>query len=152
MTYYEETGSYQNDPFESILDTGFRYDVPYRIDRKKYEDLLRSYDTNARIVDADVVMFRAEYYEHGEGERNYAFFAWPGNSPEGSHDFYDCILLPDYKYADTEAMFEKLARGMMECVIEPDKDCIKRDIDKMRDTIRTIKKHIATLQKILIEK
>ena len=152
MRYYEETGSYQNDPFESILDTGFRYDVPYRIDRKKYEDLLRSYDTNARIVDADVVMFRAEYYENDEGERNYAFFAWPGNSPEGSHDFYDCILLTDDKYVSTKAEFEKFAHGMTGCIIEPDKDCINRDIDKMRNTIRTIKKHIATLQKILIAK
>ena len=151
MTYYEETGSYQNDPFESILDTGFRYDVPYRIDRKKYEDLLRSYDTNARIVDADVVMFRAEYYEHSDDERNYAFFAWPENSPEGSHDFYDCILF-DYKYDDPCAEFEKFVHGMMECIIEPDAECVNAKIEKMRDMIKVFKKNIQTLQKILIAK
>ena len=41
MYYNPGTGSYCNDFMEHIADTKFRTNVPYKIDKQKYDEILR---------------------------------------------------------------------------------------------------------------
>ena len=49
MHYNEATDTYDNDRFEELLETGFRCDIPYLIDRKKYESVLEKRKFRMRI-------------------------------------------------------------------------------------------------------
>ena len=126
MTYLAETGSWQSDFLEKILDTDIRCDVPYKIDRKKYEDVVKKYSLELRIKDADVIIFRVDYskdFDDPDGEfTGKTFFAWPKNSPEGSDDFYDCFQFHDW-YGDEKHhadMFEIFVHELLESVMCPD--------------------------------
>ena len=56
MTYSASTGDYESDFLERILDTDFRYGVPYKIDREKYESTLKEFHQEMRVEDADVLL------------------------------------------------------------------------------------------------
>lgn len=123
MYYNPGTGSYETYFLEPILDTGFKSNVPYKIDRKKYQEILEKYKQDMRIVDADVVSFNYDYSKHDDGKIwLYAFYAYPKNSPEGSEDFYDCFLFDDIRCydKDIEEEYQKFVRELMECVIGVD--------------------------------
>ena len=123
MYYNPGTGSYETDFLEPILDTAFRCNVPYKIDREKYQEILEKYKQDMRIVDADVVSFNYDYSKHDDGEIwLYAFYAYPKNSPEGSEDFYDCFLFDDSRCngKNTEEEYQKFVRELMGCVIGVD--------------------------------
>ena len=128
MYYNESTGSYCNDFMEHIIDTGFRTDVPYKIDKQKYDEILRKYNNGSRFKDSDVVTFSMDYSFHhfdkgedGETPYLYSFFAWPENPSDGSGDFYDCILFEDYKYDNKQKeAYENFVRELMTSVIGVD--------------------------------
>ena len=125
MTYSSATDSYQADFLESILDTTYKYVVPYIIDRKKYEAVMKEFKKEVRIKDANVVVFHAYYNkdkeEDGGSICSYTFYAWPKNSPEGSEDFYDCShfwRLYDYNHKEK---FEEFVRAILGSVVGVDK-------------------------------
>jgi hypothetical protein len=123
MYYNPGTDSYETDFLEPILDTGFRCNVPYKIDRKKYQEIIEKYKQDMRIVDADVVSFTYDYSKHDDGEIwLYTFYAYPKNSPEGSEDFYDCFLFEDIRCngKNIEEEYRKFIQELMGCVIGVD--------------------------------
>ena len=61
MEYSEATGNYQTEFLEQILDTQFRYGVPYKIDKEKYDKVLEKYGEKTRFKDTDVVKFHSDY-------------------------------------------------------------------------------------------
>ena len=150
MTYSDATGSYQNDFLEQIPDSELRFDVPYKIDRKKYEKVIREHNQELRIFDADVVSFRADFY--GDTSKHFTFFAWPENSPEGSKDHYDCFQFLDYKYENEEEQlkaYNEFVHSILECVIEPDKEQVKNLMDRLTKEKETLENNINELQSIL---
>ena len=150
MTYSDATGSYQADFLENILDTDYRYGVPYKIDREKYEAAMKAFNKEIRTKDADVVVFHADYNkDEDEPERgvySYAFFAWPENSPEGSEDFYDCSQFWDWDYQDKhKEIFEAFVRDIIKSIISVDKEYLGKLIgekiaerNKMNDDIEIL--------------
>lgn len=156
MTYSDATGSYQADFLENILDTDFRYGLPYKIDREKYEAVMKEFNKEIRVKDADVVVFHADYNkDDDEPEReiySFAFFAWPQNSPEGSDDFYDCSQFWDYDYdCKHKEKFESFVRAILETVIGPDQEHVnKLKAEKIKEK-REIERQIADIDNIYRE-
>lgn len=163
MTYNIATDSYQNDEFEQILDTNFRYDIPYKIDREKYAEILKKHNQKMRIVDADVVLFRTDYccsssFDYNDEEKEnkepylYAFYAWPENSPEGR---YDCFLFSDDEYENKELQkeaYENFIREIMGCIIEVDKEYLQKVKDELISKIEEFYKQLNLVNNILNEK
>ena len=125
MTYNPGTDSYQADFLENILGTIYKYGVPYIIDREKYEAVMKEFNKDVRIKDANVVVFHADYNKDEENDRgvySYVFYAWPKNSPEGSEDFYDCSQFWDYDYDyKHKEKFEEFVRAILGSVVGVDK-------------------------------
>ena len=137
MYYNPGTGSYCNDFMEHIIDTEFRTDVPYKIDKEKYNDILLKYNECSRFKDSDVVTFSMDYSFHnssegedGETPYMYAFFAFP-EKPEGSEDFYDCILFQDYVYDDPKKSYEDFVKELMSSVIGVDIPTATKEKEKL---------------------
>lgn len=153
MTYSSGTGCYESDFLENILDTDFRYGIPYKVDRKKYEAVMRTFNKEIRVKDADVLVFHANYNkDDDEPERGiytYAFFAWPENSPEGSDDFYDCSQFWDSKYDDKhKEAFESFVHSILETVIAPDEEYMNKLKSEMQDNKKEIEKQIGIIDNI----
>ena len=95
MKYNSATDRYESEFLEPILDTDFKYGVPYKINREIYENAFKKFNKNSSIKHvikhADVVVFHAHY---DEDYGSYTFFAFPKNSPED----YDCSQF--YSYDD----------------------------------------------------
>ena len=157
MTYSNATDSYEAELLENILDTDFRYGIPYKIDREKYEMVMKTFNKEIRIKNADVVVFHADYTESGghgwctddkSNEFNYTFYAWPKNSPEGSDDFYDCSLFWDFDYDyKQKETFDRFVHAILETVIEVDyeyltelKNDLIREKNNIEEQIETITK------------
>lgn len=153
MTYSPGTGGYESDFLEKILDTDFRYGVPYKIDREKYESTLKEFHQEIRVKDADIVVFHASYCKDNEEDGNiyhYAFFAWPQNSPEGSDDFYECSIFQDYTYDyKHKEVFEEFVRAMLKCIIEPDEEHVRKLILELRDEVALKQTNIETLNNLI---
>ena len=130
MEYSSATGSYQAEFLEQILDTQFKYGVPYKIDKKKWDEILEKYGEKTRFKDTDVVKFHSDYNlsDYRDGKLySYAFFAWPQNGPEGSEDFYDCIQFSDYKYNDKhKEAYESFIHEIVKCIVGIDRECLKK--------------------------
>lgn len=128
MYYNESTGSYCNDFMEPLVDTGFLTDVPYKINKEKYNELLKKYNETSRFNDTDVVTFSTDYTytDFNVEEENttpymYGFFVWSKNSPEGSSDFYDCMLFEDHKYDNKhKEAYENFIKEVTACIIGVD--------------------------------
>lgn len=150
MTYSNATGSYQNDFLEPILDTEYKYDVPYKVDKDKYGEVLKKHNNVQLIKDADVLTFRCDCYGDDEDGYSWVFFAWPENSPEGSKDHYECVQFLRLNYKDTKGNFDAFVRDILECVIGPDKEHIKNLIDELAGEIEEKQKNIATLSDIIL--
>ena len=143
MTYSPETGCYESDFLENILDTDFRYGIPYKVDRKKYEAVMRTFNKEIRVKDADVLVFHAHYNkDDDEPERGiytYTFFAWPENSPEGSDDFYDCSQFWDWEQENKhKENFEAFVRAILKSIICPDKEYMNKLKDEMQEKKKEI--------------
>lgn len=127
MYYNCGTGNYCNDFMEPIADTGLKTDVPYKIDKHRYNDILLKYNEMTRFKDSDVVTFSMDYSFHGsstgeDGETPYmyGFFVFPEHTKE-SEDFYDCILFHDYDYDNNhKEAYENFVRELTACIIGVD--------------------------------
>ena len=143
MYYNPGTGSYCNDFMEHIGDTEFRTDVPYKIDKHKYNDILLKYNEMTRFKDSDVVTFSMDYSfrscskgEDGETPYMYGFFAFP-EKPEGSDDFYDCILFDDYKYDNKhKEAYEDFVKELMTSVIGVDIPTATKEKEKLEAELK----------------
>lgn len=143
MYYNPGTGSYCNDFMEHIVDTEFRTDVPYKIDKQKYNEILLNYNECSRFKDSDVVTFSMDYCFHdssegedGETPYMYGFFVFP-EKPEGSEDFYDCILFHDYDYDyKHKEVYENFVRELMSSVIGVDIPTATKEKEKLEDELK----------------
>lgn len=154
MEYRVETDSYQSYFLEPILDTNFKYGVPYKIDREIYENTLKKFNKEIRVKDADVVVFHADYNKDDDdkerGIYSYTFYAWPENSPEGSEDFYDCSPFYDWDYDNKhKETFEDFVHAVLESVIEVDEECTKKLITELQQEVNTKMKNIELLKNLL---
>ena len=154
MTYNPGTGNYQADFLESILDTTYKYGVPYIIDREKYEAVMKEFEKEVRIKDANVVVFHADYNKDEEEDRGiyrYAFFAWPKNSPDGSKDFYDCSQFWDYDYDyKHKEKFEEFVHAILESVVGVDVPAAKNLRNKKAKELGRTFKEINELNNIIL--
>lgn len=154
MTYSSATGSYQADFLENILNTDYKYGVPYKIDRDKYESVMKAFSKEIRVKDADVVVFHADYNADEDnperGVYSYAFFAWPQNSPKGSDDFYDCSQFWDYEYDyKHKEKFDKFVLEVLKSVTGVDQECLKNKIKELRNEREILSKNIDFLTNLL---
>ena len=154
MTYSEGTGRYEADFLENILDTEYKYGIPYKINREKYEAVMKEFEKEVRIKDANVVVFHADYNkEDDEPERgiySFAFFAWPQNSPEGSEDFYDCSQFWDYNYDyKHKEKFEEFVHAILGSVIGIDNQHLLSLINERTMERDKITREIKTLESYL---
>ena len=154
MTYNLGTGSYESDFLENMLDTDFRYGVPYKIDREKYEAVMKEFEKEVRIKDANVVVFHADYNKDEEEDRgiySYTFFVWPKNSPEGSDDFYDCSQFWDYDYDfKHKEKFEEFVHAILESVVGVDVPTAMSLREKKSKELRRTLKEIDELNDIIL--
>ena len=156
MTYLNATGQYESDFLEKILDTDFRYGVPYKIDREKYENVLKEYNQIVRMTDSDVAIFEGGYSEEKDdkgktiGIDYYCFYAWPQNSPKGSDEYYENVQFwsEDYDNKHKEA-FEEFVRKMLKCIIEPDEEHVRKLILELRDEVALKQTNIDTLNNLI---
>lgn len=153
MTFEEATGSYEAEFLENILDTVYKYSIPYIIDRGKYEAVMKEFNKEVRIKDANVVVFHADYNKDEEDDRgiySYAFFAWPQNSPDGSEDFYDCSQFLDYDYNfKHKEKFEEFVRAILGSVVGIDKPHLLSLIEKKNVERSKIDCEIEVLKQLL---
>ena len=155
MTYSSATGSYQADFLENILNTDYKYGVPYKIDRDKYESVMKAFSKEVRIKDADVVVFHVDYNKDEEdpsrGIYSCAFYAWPQNSPKGSDDFYDCSQFWDYEYNyKHKEEFEKFVLATLESIIGPDQECLKKLIKEKQAELKVLNENVSELIELLL--
>lgn len=154
MKYNSATGGYENEFLGPILDTNFKYGVPYKIDREIYENAFKKFNKHIRIKDADVVVFYADYNKDDDDEKrgiySYTFYAWPKNSPEGSEDFYDCSQFWDWDYDNEhKETFEDFVHAVLESVISIDEECTKKLIAELQQEVDTKMKNIESLKNLL---
>ena len=144
MKYNSATDSYESEFLEPILDTNFKYGVPYKIDREIYENAFKKFNKNSRIKDADVVVFHAKYDEDYD---SYTFFAFPKNSPED----YDCAQFYDYddKHKESFENFTHFVDAVLESVISADKQYGEKLIAELQQEIDTKMKDIELLKNLL---
>ena len=152
MYYNDGTGCYCNDYLEQILDTPFRFQVPYKIDKENYKAVLDKYCEKTRIPDATVLEFSMHYDkdEDDELESGYAFFAFPKNSPKGSKDFYDCVQFRAHEYeCKQKEAFETFLREILACVIGPSYKYIVQDKADIYNNINKEMEQLGILDKIM---
>ncbi len=156
MKYNSATDNYESEFLEPILDTNFKYGVPYKIDREKYENVFKKRNINSRIKDADVVVFHAHYNEDYD---SYTFFAFPQNSTE----HYDCTQFyerfydyddddkhyDDDKHKESFENFTHFVDAVLESVINPDKQYSEKLIAELQQEIDTKMKNIESLKNLL---
>ena len=149
MTYSPATGSYESDFLENILNTQYKYGVPYKIDREKYESAMKAFNKEVRIKDADVVVFHADYNKDEDNDRNiysYTFYAWPKNSPKGSNDFYDCSQFWDYDYDyKHKEKFEEFVFEVLKSIVGVDQECLKNKIKELQNEREKLSENIEKL-------
>ena len=149
MHYEPGTGSFQNDYLDEIFNTGYLFDVPYKINREKYEAIAKKWGMNIEIKDADVVMFHCDYdYEDSDNANSELYrkvlFVWPENSPEGSKDWHECFYFGKYEDHNVTE-FEDFVREMVTCIIEADKELCLKFINERIKERNTLNQNIEKL-------
>ena len=148
MKYNSATDRYESEFLESILDTNFKYGVPYKINREIYENAFKQFNKNSSIKHAikhaDVVVFHAHY---DEDYGSYTFFAFPKNSPED----YDCSQFYDYddKHKESFENFTHFVDAVLESVISADKQYGEKLIAELQQEIDIQMKNIESLKNLL---
>ena len=148
MKYNSATDRHESEFLESILDTNFKYGVPYKINREIYENAFKEFNKNSSIKHAikhaDVVVFHAHY---DEDYGSYTFFAFPKNSTED----YDCAQFYDYddKHKESFENFTHFVDAVLESVISADKQYGEKLIAELKQEIDTKMKDIELLKNLL---
>ena len=148
MKYNSATDRHESEFLEPILDTNFKYGVPYKINREIYENAFKKFNKNSSIKHAikhaDVVVFHAHY---DEDYSSYTFFAFPKNSPED----YDCAQFYDYddKHKESFENFTHFVDAVLESVISADKQYGEKLIAELKQEIDTKMKDIELLKNLL---
>ena len=156
MYYNEGTGSYVNDEFEPIYETGYYFGIPYKINREKFEIVMQKYGEKPRVKDADVLVFNMHYNidDDTANPTHYAFFATPKNSPDGSDDFYECIqfsYLWDENDKTCTERFIEFVHEFMECVIGVSVGHLNEMKDEKVHELSVIDRQIMLIDEILKE-
>ena len=153
MEYNSATDRYENEFLEPILDTDFKYGVPYKINREIYKIAFKKFNKDIRIKDADVVSFHVGYTYYSDkegGVYSYTFYTWPKNSPEGSEDFYDCAQFYGCEYGNKcKETFEDFVHAVLESIIEVDKVQCKNLINRLQQEVDIKMKNIESLKKLI---
>lgn len=153
MEYNSATDRYENEFLEPILDTNFKYGVPYKINREIYKIAFKKFNKDIRIKDADVVSFHVGYTYYSDkegGVYSYTFYTWPKNSPEGSEDFYDCAQFYGCEYGNKcKETFEDFVHAVLESIIEVDKVQCKNLINRLQQEVDIKMKNIESLKNLL---
>ena len=148
MKYNSATDRHESEFLEPILDTNFKYGVPYKINREIYENAFKQFNKNSSIKHAikhaDVVVFHAHY---DEDYGSYTFFAFPKNSPED----YDCAQFYDYddKHKESFENFTHFVDAVLESVISADKQYGEKLIAELKQEIDAKMKDIELLKNLL---
>ena len=148
MKYNSATDRHESEFLEPILDTNFKYGVPYKINREIYENAFKEFNKNSSIKHAikhaDVVVFHAHY---DEDYGSYIFFAFPKNSPED----YDCAQFYDYddKHKESFENFTHFVDAVLESVISADKQYGEKLIAELKQEIDAKMKDIELLKNLL---
>ena len=148
MKYNSATDRHESEFLEPILDTNFKYGVPYKINREIYENAFKKFNKNSSIKHAikhaDVVVFHAHY---DEDYGSYTFFAFPKNSPED----YDCAQFYDYddKHKESFENFTHFVDAVLESVISADKKYGEKLIAELKQEIDAKMKDIELLKNLL---
>lgn len=148
MKYNSATDRHESEFLEPILDTNFKYGVPYKINREIYENAFKEFNKNSSIKHAikhaDVVVFHAHY---DEDYGSYTFFAFPKNSPED----YDCAQFYDYddKHKESFENFTHFVDAVLESVISADKQYGEKLIAELKQEIDAKMKDIELLKNLL---
>ena len=153
MEYNSATDRYENEFLEPILDTDFKYGIPYKINREKYKNAFKKFNKDIRIKDADVVVFHVGYTYYSDkegGVYSYTFYTWPKNSPEESEDFYDCAQFYGCDYGNKcKETFEDFVHAVLESIIEVDEAQCKNLINRLQEEVDIKMKNIELLKNIL---
>ena len=148
MKYNSATDRHESEFLEPILDTNFKYGVPYKINREIYENAFKKFNKNSSIKHAikhaDVVVFHAHY---DEDYGSYTFFTFPKNSPED----YDCAQFYDYddKHKESFENFTHFVDAVLESVISADKQYGEKLIAELKQEIDAKMKDIELLKNLL---
>lgn len=148
MKYNSATDRHESEFLEPILDTNFKYGVPYKINREIYENAFKKFNKNSSIKHAikhaDVVVFHAHY---DEDYGSYTFFAFPKNNPED----YDCAQFYDYddKHKESFENFTHFVDAVLESVISADKQYGEKLIAELKQEIDAKMKDIELLKNLL---
>ena len=148
MTYNDATDSYCNDFLEPILNkkTGFLYDIPYRINREKYEAVVKKYNQHNSFKSTDVVVFATDYDTHDDGTIWLrSFYASPVNSTKESNDSYDCFLFQDEKVDE----YFDFVKEILKCVIGPDKNNLVKLFEDKNKELYVLIQQVSTIKTIL---
>ena len=147
MKYNSAIDRCESEFLEPILDTDFKYGVPYKINREIYENAFKKFNKDIRIKDADVVVFRAHYDEYYD---SYTFYTWSKNSPEESEDFYDCVQFYGCDYGNKcKETFEDFVHAVLESVISADKQYGEKLIAELQQEVDAKMKDIELLKNLL---
>ena len=152
MHYNSEIGSYTNDMLEQILGTNFYFNVPYQINKQRYNVVLEKYGKKSRISDATVVDFGMDMDKEEDEDINtcgYTLFVFPKNSPSESNDFYDCIQFRDYKYNNTKESFEAFLKEILTSIVAPSIEYINKAKGQIYANMAEEIKHLAKLDSII---
>lgn len=150
MKYNEATDSYQNEYMEDILDTGFKYDIPYVIDTEKYQQILTEYSQKSCFKNTDTVIFHADYSVDDDNiPWLYAFYVFPSNQPTESDSSYDCILFDRYREEQIKSKFDEFVHKIAECVKYPNDFVLTQIQKKLESEMDEKKKNIEYINKLL---
>jgi len=155
MHYNSGTGSYINDTLEQILDTDFYFDVPYQINKQKYNIVLEKYGEKSRMTDATIVEFSMDVDKEEDEDMNtcgYTLFVFPKNSPSESDDFYDCIQFRDYKYDNTKESFETFVKEILTSIVTPNIEYINKAKAQIYANMTEEIRQLSVLDKIIQKK
>ena len=150
MYYNSSTDSYTNEFMEPLLDTGFYSDVPYKIDKTKYDEIAKG---KSRFTYADVVEIQTEYSikKNETDPWLYTIFVFPINKKKG--DFYDCFHFEDFHYHNepisNKDAYEKFLKNLTTSILGVDSEHTKKAINKKLEESKKISSEIEKLNNLL---
>ena len=163
----EDYIEFHSEKFEKILDTEYMCDVPYKIDLKKYNEVMEKYlnpgpsrrDLKSKI---DTIVISFEKYLPVESE-NYLtcnLYVWRTSRVYAGNDDecdYNCFLFSndcdEDKTPETVVTeFEQCLRDVLDCIICLNEVAAKQYIKDVNEAIEEKQKEIETFKDIIEKK